>query len=230
MEKEGGAEYWGFMSPFGNRFVRYICLLALHEPLFQSLLLLVTKLKVELTIKTKVPNSISICKKRSDLYFFPSVNPFYVDFLLEDGEINQLLCGIFLLCDIGCWCRCPLQDGKINQLLSNFVLFWNRTINFHTHNKELALEYHQKWFSRLKEKNLFSHFSIKSRKLNQQKPLYYLWIYRLPEQLPENAIYWFKNFLFTSSFECLWIPESCCCQWEAMILRRNTISDRLCSC
>ena len=80
-----------------------------------------------------------------------------------------------------------------------------------------------------KKKNLFSHFSIKSRKLNQQKPLYYLWIYRLPEQLPENAIYWFIHFLFTSSFECLWIPESCCCQWESMILRRKTISDRLCS-
>ena len=129
---------------------------------------------------------------------------------------NKLLCGIFLFCEIGCWCRCPLQDGIINQLLSNFVLFWNRTINFHTHNKELALEYHD-W----KKKNLFSRISIKSRKLNQQKPLYYLWIYRLPEQLPENAIYWFIDFLFTSSFECLWIPESCCCQWESMILRRT---------
>ena len=91
-----------------------------------------------------------------DHYFFPSVNPFDV-FFLEDGEDN-FLCGIFLLCEIGCWCRCPLQDGIINQLLSNFVLFWNRTINFHTHNKELALEYHQKWFSRLTEKKLVLPF------------------------------------------------------------------------
>ena len=154
MEKEGGAEYWGFMSPFGNRFVRYICLLALHEPLFQSLLLLVTKLKVEFTIKTKAPNSISICKTKKWSLFLPKCEALLCFFLLEVGEINQLLCGIFLLCEIGCWCRCPLQDGIINQLLSNFVLFWNRTINFHTHNKELALEYHQKWFSPLKEKKL----------------------------------------------------------------------------
>ena len=75
MEKEGGAEYWGFMSPFGNRFVRYICLLALHEPLFQSLLLLVTKLKVELTIKTKAPNSISICKTKKWSLFLPKCKP-----------------------------------------------------------------------------------------------------------------------------------------------------------
>ena len=162
MEKEGGAEYWGFMSPFGNRFVRYICLLALHEPLFQSLLLLVTKLKVELTIKTKAPNSISICKTKKWSLFLPKWKPLLCFFLLEDGEINQLLCGIFLLCEIGCWCRCPLQDGKINQLLSNFVLFWNRTINFHTHNKELALEYHQKWFSRLKEKTCSPIFQLKA--------------------------------------------------------------------
>ena len=77
--------------------------------------------------------------KVRDHYFFPSVNLF--DVLSRRWGKNRPFCGIFLLCEIGCWCRCPLQDGKINQLLSNFVLFWNRTINFHTHNKELALEY-----------------------------------------------------------------------------------------